>query len=68
MWPNQTDIHGPTQILFNIKSKTTGVKIIQNKSKELTKLKYVFDLLTVYFVKELKIGSKYVIKDVSNNK
>ena len=45
-------------MLFKIISKSTGVSITQNKSNELTKLKYVFDLLTVYFVKELKIGSK----------
>lgn len=55
---------GPTQILFRANSNISGVDITQNKSNELIKLKYVRDLLTVYFVKEWKIGNKYVIKEV----
>ena len=56
--PNHADIAGPTHILFNANKSNTGVKTTQNKSKELIKLKYVFDLLTVYFVNELNIGNK----------
>jgi len=45
-------------MLFNVNRSNTGVKITQNKSKELIKLKYVLDLLTVYLVNELNIGNK----------
>lgn len=57
-WPNHADIAGPTQMLFSINKSSIGVNITQNKSKELIKLKYVLDLLTVYLVNELKIGNK----------
>mgnify|MGYP007047747804 FL=1 len=56
--PNHADIAGPTHMLFNVNKSNTGVKITQNKSKELIKLKYVLDLLTVYLVNELNIGNK----------
>ena len=49
-WPNHTDNTGPVQKLFSSTNKNIGVTAIQKKSKELTKLKYVFVLLTVYFV------------------
>jgi len=66
MWPNHADKVGPTQILFKANSSISGVDITQNKSNELIKLKYVRDLLTVYFVKEWKIGNKYVTNEVIN--
>ena len=56
--PNHADIVGPTHMLFNVNKSNTGVKITQNKSKELIKLKYVLVLWIILFVDVWKIGSK----------